>query len=128
MWAWFTLISGDKAPQFQTISVQPQTMRFVGGQVRVRAQVIDDTRLNWVRGVVLQEGSQHLQLSAQKPSGNSRELTFLAEFRAPANTRSDGAAIEYSVRLVAADSAGHETVETVSFQVAAPAAPPPPPQ
>lgn len=128
LWAWMTFASNDQQPQFQTISVDPQLLRFAGGRVIVQAQVIDDTGVSRVSGSVMQGDSQFRQLTTQRPSVDSPEFTYITEFLAPPNVRNDGVAVDYLVRLVAIDSVGQETTDEVAFQVAAPAAPPTPPQ
>lgn len=127
LWAWMTLASTNQGPQFQTISIDPPLLRFAGGRVVVQARIIDDTGVSRVGGSVMQGDSQYRQLPNQGPSVDSPRFTYVTELLTPPNTRNDGVAVDYLVRLVAVDSAGQETVGEAVFQVAAPAAPPAPP-
>jgi hypothetical protein len=127
LWAWMTFASNDQGPRFQTISVDPQLLRFAGGRVIVQARIIDDTGVSRVSGSVMQGDSQYRQLPTQDPSVDSPEFTYITEFLTPPNMRNDGVAADYLVRLVTVDSIGQETIGEVAFQVAAPAVPPAPP-
>ena len=127
LWLWMTSASNDHGPQIQEISVDPPLMRFAGGTVIVRARVTDGAGAAQVSGSVMQGESQYRQLPAQNSPVDSREFIYVTEFPAPPNTRNDGVAVNYLVRLVAVDSAGQEAVGEVAFQVAAPAEPPTPP-
>ena len=127
LWVWMTSAAQDQRPEFQSIDVDPPVLRFSGGRVIVQAQVTDDSGLSSVSGSVIQGDSRYRQLPTQVPPPGSREFTYVTEFPALPNTRNDGIAVGYLVRLVAVDSAGQETIGETSFQVAAPPPPPAPP-
>lgn len=127
LWGWMTFAAGDRSPRFQSITIDPQMLRFAGGRVVVQARVVDDIGVGRVSGAVAREGTQFARLAARQSHANSGEFTYTAEFLAPPNTRNDGVAAVYVVRLVAVDSTGQETTGEATFQVSPPPPPPPPP-
>jgi hypothetical protein len=127
VWAWSAFLSDDR-PQFQAVTLEPGTLRFVGGQVQVQAQVVDDAGVERVNGMVLSGGQEQAALEVTQPEGSPREFTYQAAFQIPANTHSNGVPVSYTVRLVAVDTAGQESAQEATFEVPAPAAPPLPPQ
>lgn len=127
LWVWMTSAFNGHGPQIQNISVDPSLLRFPGGTVTVRARVTSDVGVARVGGSVMQGASEYRRLPTQNHAVNSQEIVYVTEFPAPANTRNDGVAVDYLVRLVAVDSTGQESVTEAAFQVAAPALPPAPP-
>jgi hypothetical protein len=75
LWAWMTFASNNQGPQFQSISVDPQLLRFPGGRVIVHAQVMDDIGVSRVGGSVMQGDSQLGQLPTQDLLEDSSEFT-----------------------------------------------------
>jgi len=105
-------------------AVAPPQLRFPGGDVTITANVADPSGVAWVQATVTGPDRATETVTLTEGTGGSYSGTFLA----PANTRSDGAAESYAVRLRARDGAGNETsaegVEAGTFQVNAADRPP----
>jgi hypothetical protein len=99
-------------------------LRFPGGDVTLTATVADPSGVAWVQATVTgpDRATETVTLT-DEGNGNYR-----GTYSASANTRNDGAAESYAVRLRARDGKGNETsspgVEAGAFQVNAADKPP----
>jgi hypothetical protein len=111
-------------PTISNAAVAPPQLRFPGGDVTLTATVADPSGVAWVQATVTgpDRATETVTLT-DEGNGNYR-----GTYSASANTRSDGTAESYAVRLRARDGKGNETpppgVEADSFQVNAADAPP----
>jgi hypothetical protein len=128
LWVGMTVVGGDQGPQFQSILVEPEEMRFVGGTVTVRARLSADEGIRQVRAQVFRGDVLLLQLPEQGPPDQPRTFTYVGQFQSPGNVRPESGTVDYSIRLVAVDSAGREVVGRAAFRVLPPPLPPAPPQ
>ena len=128
LWLGMTVMAGDPGPQFQSIVVEPGEVRFVGGEVTVRAGVTADSGIRQVGGQALRGDARLVQLDLETPPGNPQAFAYMVRFQVPANAHPESEAVDYSIRLVAVDSAGREAVGRAAFRVLPPVLPPAPPQ
>jgi hypothetical protein len=128
LWVGMTVVGGDQGPQFQSILVEPEEMRFVGGTVTVRARLSADEGIRQVGAQVFRGDVLLVQLPKQRPPDQPRTFTYVGQFQAPGNVRPESGTVDYSMRLVAVDSSGREVVGRADFRVLPPSLPPAPPQ
>lgn len=124
----WTFMADDRNPKFHTVSVEPSAFRFTGGRLQVQTEVADDVAVDRVRGVLWLGGSRIEQVAMTRSDVGAKGSIYSAEFSVPANIRSTGESVGYTLQLLAVDSIGQESVKEVSFQVLAPGTPPSPPQ
>jgi hypothetical protein len=124
----WTFFGDDRDPKFHTISVEPTRFRFTGGSLQVLGEVSDDVAVDRVRGVLRQGESQITSAAMARSDAGVKGPIYSGEFAVPANVRSNGQPVEYTLQLLVVDSVGQETRKEVRFEVPAPSAPPAPPQ
>lgn len=112
-------------PRIENVQVNPTTLPYRGGDVRVSAKVSDPS------------GVKEVWAEVQKPDGTKERVTmglvggvYQGTITAGTNTRSDGVEEIYRVWVKGKDMKGNETPEPgepasgVSFKVQAPLKPP----
>lgn len=124
----WTFFADDRDPKFQAVSVNPTEFRFTGGRLQVRSEVSDDVAVEGVRGALWQGDSQVALVAMTRSEDGARGPVYSAEFTVPANVRSTGQPVNYTLQLQVYDSIGQESRKEISFEVPAPGAPPSPPQ
>lgn len=111
-------------PIVGTISFEPSSLRFTGGQVRITAQVSDNRGVVRVRGEVEKPDGTKDNLP-ERTYPLQKSVTYQVTYNFPANTGVEDAV--YTVLLKAVDEARNEGENKANFTVPAPEGPPGPP-
>ena len=115
---------GDTTPPViaNATATLPSDFSFDGGPVGITADVSDSGGIAEVHAVVTRpDASEDPNPVAMAPGSG---VTFEGTYTAIANTREDGTAEDYSVVVIATDSAGNSaTSSAFVFQVPAPESP-----
>lgn len=124
----WAIFADDRDPKFHGVSVAPAEFRFTGGSLQVMSEVGDDVAVDRVSGMLWQGESQIALVAMTRSDEGDRGPIYSAEFSVPANVRSTGQPVDYTLQLLVYDSIGQESKKEVSFAVPAPGVPPLPPQ
>ena len=71
----------DSPPVFQGILLEPVSLRFIGGQVKLQVQVNDDLGLTQVGGMVMQGNRETVALEGKQPRGEADQFSYEAVFQ-----------------------------------------------
>ncbi|HEU0020444.1 MAG TPA: hypothetical protein VFR55_02040 [Dehalococcoidia bacterium] len=124
----WTFFADDRDPRIHSVSLEPLEFRFPGGRLQVRSEISDDVAIDGVRAM-LRRGDTQIALVPMKRSDDGvKDPIYSAELTVPANVRSTGQSVDYTLQLLVSDSAGQESKTEVRFEVPAPGVPPAPPQ
>lgn len=126
LWFWMGIF-GDGRPSLKNVTVTPETFRFAGGRAVVQAEVTDDQGVEEVTAVLLADDVLVLSVGLVKSSTDANNPVYAGEFQVPANLRSDGETVEYTLQLVAVDTDGQDSKKQKTIKVPAAGVPPAPP-
>ena len=130
-WVWVAFIAGGGGPKISNLTVAPDAFRFSGGKLLVQAEVSGDQIVDQVTGILLASGAEVVRVDLQRietdPKAEADDPIYSGKLLVPANVRSDGQAIEYTLQLLATNIQGQESQKEADFQVPAPSRPPAPP-
>ena len=108
-------------PTLSNAGVEPTTLRFVGGAVTFTVDASDADGVSAVQAVVTKPDASTETVTMANASGN----TYSAVWTAPGNSRVDGEAMTYTIRMTARDAKGNES-SSDPLTLTVTAAPPPP--
>lgn len=120
-----SLAPDTESPKVVGISFDPSSLKFVGGEVTITAQVSDNKGVKRVWGEVEKPDGTKDTLQEKVYDPPQESVTYQATYDFPANTGNKD--VVYTIRIKAADGAGNEREEKETLVVPAPEGPPEPP-
>ncbi len=126
-WVWMAFFATGGAPKISDMTLAPDAFRFTGGELLVQAEVTGDQSVEQVSGVLSATGVEVMRVDLRRTETQAGDSIYSGKLLVPANVRSDGKALDYTLQLLATNTAGQESQKENDFQVPAPSMPPAPP-
>ena len=126
-WFWMAFIAAGGDPKISNMTMAPDAFRFTGGALLVQAEVTGDLGVEQVAGVLTANGVEVMRVDLQRIETEAGDSIYSGKLLVPANVRSDGNAIDYTLQLLATNTKGQMSQKETDFQVPAPSMPPAPP-